>query len=107
MQKGVISPARFRLVIFSTLAALAFVTPSLVRADPPGGSVGPESSEGLKTEQELRKQQQQEYVREHSDPSGKVRPDAYVKGIEHARHMKVAPFIGAKPIGESSPASTK
>ena len=107
MQKRVISPTRLRLVIFATSAVLTFVTPSLIRADPPGDSARPDSSDGLKTKQELRKQRQQEYVREHSDPSGKVHPDAYVKGIEHARHMKVAPSIGAKPIGESSPASTK
>ncbi len=58
--------------------------------------------QGLRNEQEIRKKQQQEYTRQHSDPSGKVRPDAYIKGIEHARQMKVAPYIGAPPPGETS-----
>jgi hypothetical protein len=62
-------------------------------------------SQGLRNEQEIRKKRQQEYIREHSDPSGKVRPDAYVKGMEHVRQMKVAPQIGAKPVGEETPGS--
>jgi hypothetical protein len=64
------------------------------------------ASGGLEKEQELRKKQQEKYVREHSDPSGKVPSGAYIKGMEHVRQMKVAPHIGAKPLGESPANST-
>jgi hypothetical protein len=58
---------------------------------------------GLQNEQEILKKQQQEYNREHTNASGKLPADAYVKGIEHVRQMKVAPYIGAKPLGGASP----
>jgi hypothetical protein len=101
------------------LAALAlFAAPflgSVASADaaPPAtlaAPVAPGAPTGLRDEQRLRMQHQQEFLREHSDASGKIHPDAYVKGMEHARHMKVAPYIGAKPLGEASrtsPTSTK
>jgi hypothetical protein len=77
--------------------------PALVRADPLGQSA---QSNGLRSEQERREEHQREYIREHSDPSGKVRPEAYLKGIEHVRGMKVAPYIGAKPLGQATPTPT-
>lgn len=60
-------------------------------------------AEGLRNEQQILKRRQKEYLREHSDSSGKVPKDAYVKGIEHVRQMKVAPYIGARPL--ASPTS--
>jgi hypothetical protein len=64
------------------------------------------SSGGLEKEEQLRKKEQQKYVREHSDPSGKVPSGAYIQGMEHVRQMKVAPHIGAKPLGETPAVST-
>jgi hypothetical protein len=107
-------PLRFALQLAITLFVVVaigisvwlFSRPGLVRADPLTQSARPEESEGLRFEQEQREQHQREYIREHSDPSGKVRPEAYVKGIEHVRGMKVAPYIGAKPLGNATPTPT-
>lgn len=97
--------ALFVVVALATLVWL-FFKPPLLRAGPLGQSAQPPESEGLRSEQELREQHQREYIREHSDPSGKVRPEAYRKGMEHVRGMKVAPYIGAKPLGEATPTPT-
>lgn len=96
------------LFVFVALATLVwlFFKPPLLRAGPLGQSVQPGGSDGPGFEQELREQHQREYIREHSDPSGKVRPEAYRKGIEHVRDMKVAPYIGAKPLGEATSTAT-
>jgi hypothetical protein len=107
-------PPRFALrlalalfvVVALGISVWLFSTPALVRADPLGQSAQPEASNGLRFEQERREEHQREYVREHSDPSGNVRPEAYVKGIEHVRRMKVAPYIGAKPLGEATATPT-
>lgn len=107
MQRVANSVVRLRFILVAAFAALVFSMPAVVRADPAGESVRPEEREGLGNEQEERREMQKEYVREHSDASGKVDPKAYVRGIEHARQMKVAPYIGAKPVGAASPASTK
>ena len=107
MQRVADSVVRLRFILVAAFAALVFSMPTVVRADPIGESVRPEASEGLRNEQEEREKEQKEYIREHSDASGKVHPEDYVKGIEHARHMKVATHIGAKPLGEASPAPTK
>jgi hypothetical protein len=107
MQRVADSVVRLRFLLVAAFAALVFSMPTVVRAEPTGESVRPEAPEGLENEQEERQEMQKEYVREHSDASGKVDPKAYVKGIEHARQMKVAPYIGAKPVGAASPASTK
>jgi hypothetical protein len=107
MQRIAVSSLRLELIVVAAFAALVCSTPTIVRADPTAEAGRPEASEGLKNEQQERKEEQQEYIREHSDASGKMHPDAYVKGMEHVRHMKVAPYIGAKPLGEASPTSSK
>ncbi len=71
-----------------------------------GASTATPGAEGLRNEQQILKQRKQEYLREHSDPSGKVPRGAYVKGIEHVRQMKVAPYIGARPLGQASPTAS-
>src|SRR5271169_3171800 len=108
MQRIAVSVDRLRFILVAAFAALVFATPTAVRADPTAVTAArPAPSEGLENEQEERQKEQKEYIREHSDRSGKVDPHAYVKGIEHVHHMKVAPYIGAKPLGEASPTSTK
>jgi len=108
MQKDAVSLVRIRFIVVTALVAFTLLMPAVVRADPTAGaSAQPASSQGLRNEQEERHKRQQEYIREHSDSSGKVRPGAYAKGIEHVRQMKIAPYIGAKPLGEASPTSTK
>jgi hypothetical protein len=91
------------VVVAIGISVWLFSRLGLVRADPVAQWAQPEESEGLRLEQERREQRQREYIREHSDPSGNVRPEAYVKGIEHVRGMKIAPYIGAKPLGEATP----
>jgi len=46
----------------------------------------------VKDRRELR---QQEFLREHTDPSGQVRPDLWRRGIEDLMKMKSAP--GTRP----------
>ncbi len=62
-------------------------------------------------EEQLRKLQEKEFIREHSDASGKLRPDLWRNGIEQQKKMQVAPYIGWHPPSESaaksSPAATK
>ena len=107
MQRIAVSSIRLELIVVAAFAALVCSTPTIVRADPSAEAGRPEASDGLKNEQQERKEEQQEYIREHSDASGKMHSDAYVKGMEHVHHMKVAPYIGAKPLGEASPTSSK
>lgn len=82
----------------AVLVLIGIVTTLPAFAAPP---VEKNNNNGLRNEKKFREQRQKEYVRQHSDSSGKVRPEAYLKGIEHVRQMKVAPYIGAKPLGES------
>src|SRR5260370_112893 len=70
-----------------TLLALLLTTTAL-RAEGPGV---PEA--GVKrqwNQQERREQRLQEFLREHSDPSGQPRPDLWLKGIQDTKQMKVA-----------------
>jgi hypothetical protein len=48
--------------------------------------------------QQVREKQQQKFLREHSDASGRPRPDLWRQGMEHARQMPVAANIGARLI---------
>ena len=49
-------------------------------------------------EQPARELNRQKFLRDHSDPSGFVRPDLWRKGMEHARQMEVVRNIGAGAI---------
>ena len=46
-------------------------------------------------EQQRRETVKQEFIRKHSDSSGRIRPDLWRKGMEHASQMSIAPSIGA------------
>ena len=45
---------------------------------------------------------QKQFLDEHNDASGHLRPDLWRKGVEQQRQMKVAPYIGAKPLGSTT-----
>jgi hypothetical protein len=45
---------------------------------------------------------QKQFLDEHEDASGKLRPDLWRKGVEQQKQMKVAPYIGAKPLGSTT-----
>lgn len=56
---------------------------------------GDDSNPNTQSEKQLRRQvEEKKFLREHSDPSGKPRPDLERKGMEHARQMPVAVYIG-------------
>jgi hypothetical protein len=79
----------------------------LARAQSAGPSAGPSpttpgTAHGLLGEQRLREDQRKEYLRQHSDATGKVRPDLELKGIQHMHRMSVAPSVGAHPAAPSS-----
>ena len=93
------------------LAALAlFAAPFLgavasADAAPPAtlaAPVAPGAPTGLRDEQRLRMQHQQEFLRAHSDATGKVRLDLTSKGVERTRQMQVAPYIGAHALAPAT-----
>ncbi|GEM_PF-4505604 len=64
----------------------------------PALAVGSDTSSAAPiNNQELLKQQEKQFLREHSDSSGKSRPDLWRKGVEQQKHMQVAPYIGWHP----------
>ncbi len=92
MRTNRIRKSRKNLVIAISalvIAAAPFVS-SGPRAwgDPPAG--GPHN-------EQIRKLQEKEFLQEHSDASGKPRPDLWRKGVEQQKQMQVAPYIGWHP----------
>lgn len=67
---------------------------------PPSTTSRGEREDG-KEEQELRVRLQKEFEREHSDASGRVRPDLWNEGVAHMMRMKVISHIG--PVPKESP----
>jgi hypothetical protein len=101
--KSKFGPMLARVFVGAGGLALLLASNSAVLAD---SSPSP-SAQGLRDEEQLRKKHQQEYIRRHSTPSGKpAGSEAYIKGMEHVRRMKVAPSIGAQPLGEATPAAS-
>ena len=97
--KGLALTVRFsgKLKVFVLAATLAFQACS-----PPGTQNTAErrtSSADAKPENELREQEarvlmQRKLRREHSDASGRLRPDLFAKAIAQIQRMKVAKQIG-------------
>jgi hypothetical protein len=48
----------------------------------------------------------QQFLEQHMDSKGQVRPDLEQKGIDHVRQMKIAPSIGAKMATAPASASS-
>jgi hypothetical protein len=75
-----------------TIALLIAVAPMAASA------AGSDNSSGAPlNKKEIQKQEEQQFLREHSDSSGKTRPDLWRKGVEQQKHMQVAPYIGWHP----------
>jgi uncharacterized repeat protein (TIGR01451 family) len=53
---------------------------------------------GLDTK-DRREKQQQEFLRQHTDATGRVRPDLWRKGVEQIMRMVVAPRVPVTPSG--------
>lgn len=85
-----VSQSRKRWV--TAAASLAFA--ALVA----GSAIGGDSSgKAPNWRQQLREQEKKQFLREHSDASGKPRPDLWRKGVEDQKKMQVAPSIGWHP----------
>jgi photosystem II stability/assembly factor-like uncharacterized protein len=64
----------------------------------------PERSDGFEKNQVERRQERlKEFLREHSDASGRPRPDLWLKGILDFQHMKVMKSVPAARVGQSQP----
>ncbi len=63
-----------------------------------GGSsfAGDSSGSGSKW-RHRRDEQQKQFLRDHSDASGKPRPDLWWEGVEQQKKLQVAPYIGWHP----------
>lgn len=105
MRTNRVRKSRKKLVIAISalvIAAAPFVNSgSRAWGDPPAG--GPPGGN-----EQIRKLQEKEFLREHSDASG-PRPDLWRKGVEQQKKMPVAPYIGWHPAASDTgkPASTK
>ena len=73
-----------------------------------GALAGDSSGKASNWRQQLREQEKKQFLREHSDASGKPRPDLWRKGVEDQKKMQVAPNIGWHPTttGHGKSAST-
>jgi|GraSoi013_1_40cm_1032412.scaffolds.fasta_scaffold25074_3 hypothetical protein len=96
-----------RQILVGLVFGAMLLLPSLVFAQrSPGESVPvtvgaqpapePETSRGLDVT-DRRERRQQEFLRDHTDSSGQVRPDLWQQGVEQLKQMKVVPG------GRSSP----
>lgn len=80
---------------------------SVALADPSSAGTRPARPVGGESVKvHLRKMQQQEFLREHSDASGKARPDLWRAGVEQQKQMQVAPYIGWHPGSDSTKKSS-
>ncbi len=82
---------RTSIITFALIIAGAPMAASAIAA---GGDTSPGAPIN---NQEILKQQEKQFLREHSDSSGKTRPDLWRKGVEQQKHMQVAPYIGWHP----------
>ena len=85
----------------------AFVVHPFIRTEPnPGSFTQPvkpltktarEGPKDWEKEQRSRMLIQEQMRRDHSDPSGRVRPDLWSEGVAHMKRMKVVHQIGPAP----------
>jgi hypothetical protein len=103
-----IAAAAFAVAVQSsggTLAGHWSASPAHAQSAGPSAEPSPTTpgkAHGLLGEQKLREAQQKEYLRQHSDATGKIRPDLEFKGVQHMHRMSVAPSVGAHPAAPSS-----
>jgi hypothetical protein len=78
------------------LIATACIAGSVVavRADSSGGA--------SVRDKQMREAQKKEFLREHSDASGKPRPDLWRSAVEQQKNMQVAPYIGWHPPSDDA-----
>jgi hypothetical protein len=82
---------RASLITIALIIAVAPLATSAIAA-------GSDTSSGAPlNKKEIQKQEEQQFLKEHSDSSGKTRTDLWRKGVEQQKHMQVAPYIGWHP----------
>lgn len=98
------SPRYGRRVLLGAATILAVVAAGMqsghfVQAEASAQMTGGDDSnaKAQSKEEVRRKVGEKEFLREHSDASGKPRPDLWRKGIEEQKQMQVAPYIGWHP----------
>jgi len=94
--KAIALPAAAALLLcaasFAQNSASQVTEPVKPQSETPRGT--PEDGD---KEQEFRMLMLQKMRREHSDPSGRVRPDLWNEGVAHMKRMKVVSQIGPVP----------
>jgi hypothetical protein len=96
----VIGKSRKRRVVAIVALVIAAAPFAAFGSNARGDSSGPPPGRN----NEIRKLQGKEFLRAHSDASGKPRPDLWRKGVEQQKHMQVAPYIGWKaPAPQAKP----
>lgn len=94
------------VTILSVLVAGGQAGPAFAQAGGPGQGGGPAVPPGLLNHQQFRLQHQKDFLAEHSDASGKARPDLWQLGIQETKQMKIVAGIPAPSGGAQGPAQT-
>lgn len=92
-------------IAVAAMALAAMTAPAGVTAVWAGSSSSaPDNAHppGPLNREEIRKQREKEFLRQHSDASGKPRPDLWREGVEKQKQMQVAPYIGWHPPAKRS-----
>src|SRR5262245_46120064 len=59
-----------------------------------------DKARGLENDQERREEREREFIKEHTDASGRARPDLWRKGIEDYKRMKIAAGVRRAGVDE-------
>jgi hypothetical protein len=92
---------RRQRILFGTAAIAAVIAGTSYYGQSVTASAAPSQEDGLSGKQRHQLQQQL-FLKEHSDASGKPRPDLWRKGVEEQQQMKVAPYIGWHPAAKDT-----
>src|SRR5436190_18293570 len=99
-----------RLLVFVGVITLgAFGTATLVggagHARSPKGGAAPGLNDEGSREYQQKLDRQRQYLRYHSDPSGKPRPDLVLKGVREVKRMDIAAGVPVRGRNGSAPSS--
>jgi hypothetical protein len=84
------------------VVASLFLTQGLLAQDSPALDTPPSASNGHGqglAKKDRREKRQKEFLDEHKDESGRVRPDLWQQGIEQSKQMKIAAGVPLAPSG--------
>ena len=92
----------FTVLLFCTIAFAQDPTPQVTQPTASPNQTAQGVLQDWEREQEFRTHIQNKFIREHSDPNGRVRLDLWIEGVAHMNRMNVARQIG--PVSTESPA---